>query len=116
ADERQRVAKAIFAREQSRSTGMEHGVALPHGAVDGLEDIAAALGVTRGGLDFGAIDKKPTHLIVLLAIPQTMRQVHVRTLAGSARLLNEEELRDKLVGAKSAAEAFAAIRAGEAET
>jgi nitrogen PTS system EIIA component len=112
-EDRPRVAKAIFAREHARSTGMEHGVALPHGAVDGLEDVAAALGITRAGIEFGSLDKRPTHLIVLLAIPQNMLQFHVKTLAGIARLLNDEDLRDRLKNAQTPAEAYGAIRNGE---
>ena len=53
---------------------------------------------------------------VLLAIPQNMLQGHVKTLAGIARLLNDEDLRQQLMTAASAAEAFAAIKASEAES
>jgi mannitol/fructose-specific phosphotransferase system IIA component (Ntr-type) len=114
AADRPRVTKAVFDRERARSTGMEHGVALPHGAVEGLEEVAAALGTARGaGIDFQAIDKKPTHLIVLLAIPQNLLQFHVKTLAGIARLLNDEGLRERLQSANTAGEAVAVIRAGE---
>lgn len=112
-EDRPRVAKAIFDRERARSTGMEHGVALPHGAVDGLEEVAAALGTAPAGIEFGSLDKKPTNLIVLLAIPQNMLQFHVKTLAGIARLLNDEDLRASLRGARTAADAVAVIRAGE---
>jgi len=115
AEARPRVAKAIFAREAARSTGMEHGVALPHGAVEGLADVAAVLGISKAGIEFGALDKRPTHLIVLLAIPQNMLQVHVKTLAGIARLVNDDALRTGLRAAPTAADAFALIRAGEAD-
>jgi len=112
-EERPRVAKAVFDRESARSTGMEHGVALPHGAVEGLEDVAAALGIARGGIDFGALDGRPTSLIVLLAIPQNMLQFHVKTLAGIARLLNDELLRERLREARTPADAYEIIREGE---
>lgn len=112
-EERARVAKAIFAREQARSTGMEHGVALPHGAVEGLEDVAAALGIAPEGLEFNAADRAPTFLIVLLAIPQNMLQFHVKTLAGIARLLNDEGFRKRLREARTPEDAFAIIKAGE---
>src|SRR5205085_10264861 len=105
--------KAIFGREHARSTGMEHGVALPHGAVEGLEDVAAALGIAKDGIEWGSLDKQPTRLIVLLAIPQNMLQFHVKTLAGIARLLNDEGLRERLQSANTAGEAVAVIRAGE---
>lgn len=112
-DDRARVAAAVFNREKARSTGMEHGVALPHGAVEGLEEVAGALGIARAGIDWASLDKQPTHLIILLAIPQNMLQFHVKTLAGIARLLNDETLREKLIGAATPEEAIAVIRAGE---
>ena len=113
AADRPRVAKAIFDRERSRTTGMEHGVALPHGAVEGLEEVAAALGIAPDGIDFGAADGQPTRLIVLLAIPRNLLQFHVRTLAGIARLLNDEAFRQRLERARTPAEAVAAMRDGE---
>jgi mannitol/fructose-specific phosphotransferase system IIA component (Ntr-type) len=112
-EDRPRVAKAVFDREQARSTGMEHGVALPHGAVEGLEDVSAALGIAPEGIEFAALDRKPTHLIVLLAIPQNLLQFHVKTLAGIARLLNDEKLREGLKAARTPADAFAVIKRGE---
>jgi PTS system fructose-specific IIA component len=112
---REAVARAIFAREASKSTGMEHGVALPHGAVEGLEDVAAALGIAPEGIDFHAADGEPTRLIVLLAIPQNMLQFHVKTLAGIARLLNDEELREALRNAPTPEKAYQVIQAGEGD-
>ncbi len=114
--DRPKVAKAIFDRERVRSTGMEHGVALPHGAVEGLEDVAAALGIAVEGIDFDSADHEPTYLVVLLAIPQNLLQFHVKTLAGIARLLNDERLRERLRRARSAEEAAEIIRAGEGES
>jgi mannitol/fructose-specific phosphotransferase system IIA component (Ntr-type) len=109
-EQRDAVAHAIFAREKAKSTGMERGVALPHGAVDGLASVAAALGISPGGIDFRSLDKKPAHLIVLLAIPQSMLQFHVKTLAGIARLFADDALRERLRTAPDAAAAFEALR------
>lgn len=109
------VAQAVFAREASKPTGMENGVALPHGAVEGLEDLAAALGIARHGIDFHAEDGKPASLIVLLAIPQNVLQFHVKTLAGIARLLNDERLRAALAAARTPEEAFARMQSGEGD-
>jgi mannitol/fructose-specific phosphotransferase system IIA component (Ntr-type) len=112
-EEQPRVRKAIFDREHARSTGMEHGVALPHGAVEGLDHVAAALGIARAGIDWAALDGRPTHLVILLAIPENMLQSHVKTLAGIARLLNDEGLRDALRRAKTPGEAVSIIESGE---
>jgi PTS system fructose-specific IIA component len=111
--DRARVERAVLEREASRPTGMENGVALPHGAVEGVEDFAAALGIAREGIDFQAPDGRPARLVILLVVPPNMLQFHVRTLAGIARVLNDERLREALAAARSAEEALAAIEAGE---
>ncbi len=91
----------VVARERSMSTGMERGIAIPHAAVEGLEQVVGALGiVTRaGGLSFDSIDARPTHLVVLLLIPRSQKLVHIRTLADIARVLGKETVRDALLAA-----------------
>jgi mannitol/fructose-specific phosphotransferase system IIA component (Ntr-type) len=106
--------KAVMDRERSLSTGMEHGVALPHGALDEVSDLSCTLGITREGIDFVSLDGKPAHLIVLLVIPRKKFSRHVRTLAGIARLLNSAEMRAKLLTAGDAAQAMSCIREEEA--
>jgi mannitol/fructose-specific phosphotransferase system IIA component (Ntr-type) len=116
AEQRRAAVDALVAREKISSTGMDHGVAIPHAQMDGLEEAVAALGISRGGVPFQTPDGKPATLIILLLIPRRSVQKHVRTLAGIARLLNYEEMRQSLVGAKTAKEALRVIREEEAET
>lgn len=89
----------VFARERSMSTGMERGIAIPHAAVDGLEEIVGALGVVTQpeGLAFDSIDARPAHLVVLLLIPRSQKLTHIRTLADIARLLGREEVRQEVL-------------------
>ena len=113
-EQREAFLKALVARENVASTGMDHGVALPHAQVDGLEDAVAAF-ATSPGIPFQSSDGKPSRIIVLLIIPKKSVQKHVRTLAGIARLLNYEEMREALVAAKSAREVTDIIRDEEAK-
>lgn len=110
------VREGVLARERSQSTGMERGIAIPHAAVDGVEEIAAALGVVRTetGLPFECIDGNPARLVVLLVIPRRQKLLHIRTLADVARVLGREEVRDALLAADSAQEAWEALRQGDA--
>lgn len=103
------VVDALFAREKSLSTGLEHGLAVPHGAVECVGDIIAAVGTSKHGVPFDSLDGKPARLIVLLVIPRGAAQHHVRTLAGIARLASNQELREKILAAESAAEILEAI-------
>ena len=111
---RQRVLDALVERERSASTGMENGVAIPHThTVAEIGETAVALGIAPEGLDFEAIDRRQTHLVILLVNPANRTSEHIRTLGEIARLLSSGELRSGLVGAESVEEALAVIRAAE---
>ncbi len=111
--DREAVLRAVVAREKSLSTGMQHGVAIPHGTVDCIREVIACLGISPDGIDFESLDGKPTHFLMLLIIPKNTFQSHVKTLAGIARLMNSEALRDQLRRAESGDQAFAIIEREE---
>jgi len=113
AEQRESVYDALATREKVASTGMEHGVAIPHASVDGVEDALAALAIAPDGIPFQSADGQPARLVILLVIPRKAVQKHIRTLAGIARLLQYEEMRDALTGARSAREALQVIREEE---
>lgn len=112
--DRDLVLRTVEARERSLSTGMEHGIAIPHGSVDCVAELAGALGISPGGIAFATLDGKPAHLVVCLVVPRARTSRHVRTLAGIARLLNNESLRAALLAAKTPGEAMAMISSEEA--
>jgi mannitol/fructose-specific phosphotransferase system IIA component (Ntr-type) len=109
---REELLELVLARERSMSTGMEHGVAIPHAAVDGLDRLAACMGLVRaeGGLPFEAIDARPTYIVVLLLIPRSQKLQHIRTLADIARVLRNEETRRALLGAPDAESAWKVLQ------
>ena len=112
-EHREAVYGALVAREKVASTGMENGVAIPHASVDGIEDALAALAVSPAGIPFQSADGRPARLIILLVIPRKAVQKHIRTLAGIAKLLQYEEMRDALTNARSPREALQVIREEE---
>ena len=111
------IRDAVLSRERSMSTGMEHGIAIPHAAVEGIEELAACMGIVRrdGGLAFESIDGRPTRLVVLLVIPRSQKLLHIRTLADVARVLGRDSVREALLAAGTPDEAWAALREGELE-
>jgi PTS system fructose-specific IIA component len=109
-ERRQAVLDALLAREKIASTGMEHGIALPHASVDGVEEALVALGVSPQGIPFHSADGQPARIIVLLVIPRQAVQKHIRTLAGIARLIQYEEMRDALTSARTARQVLQIIR------
>lgn len=110
------IVDAVVAREKSMSTGMEHGIAIPHAAVEGVEKVVAALGIVSdpNGLAFQAVDGKPTRIVVLLVIPRAQKLLHIRTLADIARVLARESVRTQLVAASDAQSAWSALCEGDA--
>ena len=111
---RDTVLEALVVRERSMSTGMENGIAIPHTSVPEVEKTAIALGISRSGVDFEAIDGGQTHLVILLVNPSNRTKAHIRTLAEIARLLSSAELRQALQDAPSAGVALDRIREAEA--
>lgn len=111
ADREEEMLEAVFERERSMSTGMERGLAIPHAAVEGLEQLAACLGVVtdEGGLEFSSIDGAPTRLVILLLIPREQKLLHIRTLADIARGLGDEAKVAALVAAADADAAWKAL-------
>lgn len=111
--ERSEEAKAALeARERSKSTGMDQGVAVPHAALEGLEELAAGLAVLPRGIEFDSLDGRPAQFVVLLLVPQEERILHVRTLAEVARRLGEEDFRKQLLTAREPAEVVRLWAAG----
>ena len=96
---RNHVIETVMERETTMSTGMENGIALPHGATDRVTDIVAALGTAPQGIPFDSLDGRPARIVVLLVLPKNKFQVHVRTLAGIAHLMSNEALRELIIDA-----------------
>lgn len=84
-------------RERSMSTGMERGIALPHAAVEGIDDLVTALVVFRNGVPFQSIDGLPARILVMLLIPKDRRIVYLPVLAEAARLLSRDDVREGLL-------------------
>jgi len=107
--DRAEVLEAVESREKSLSTGLEHGLAVPHGAVDCVSETITCIGVSDTGIPFESMDGKPARLVVLLVIPKGAFSQHVRTLAGIARLANNQEFRERLLAATTVDEVMAVI-------
>ena len=113
-NDRAAVIDAVNARERSSSTGLKYGLAVPHGAVDCVKEVIAALGTSAGGIPFESVDGEPARLVILVVIPKGSFHQHVRTLAGVSRLATGEKLRERVLSAVSPGEIVAAIQELEA--
>jgi Kef-type K+ transport system membrane component KefB/mannitol/fructose-specific phosphotransferase system IIA component (Ntr-type) len=100
------VLKAVFEREKSMSTGMQYGVALPHGKTDAVERLTVAAGLKPEGIDFDSIDGEPSTIFFLVLSPKKTTGPHVQFLAAVSSILNSEDARSLILGCTSAAELY----------
>jgi len=98
------AVQAVLAREEKMSTGMQNGIAIPHGKTDAVDQLVAAIGIHRTGVDFAAMDGKPSHIFILTLSPENRAGPHIQFLAEISKLLSRPELRAKLLNAATADE------------
>ena len=108
--DRDAVTAAVKKRETSMSTGIGFGIGIPHASTDLIFEVVGALGRSRGGVNFDALDNQPVKLVMLFLVPQGQFQKHLHTLANIAKLLHKAEFRDVLEKAPNADAMLAAIR------
>lgn len=101
---REACHKCVFAREESASTGMEAGIAVPHAAVDGLEHLVISMAIMPEGLEFASLDGKPAQVIVMILVPKKEKLIHLQTLTEVARRLANADFRAQLLQAGSPAD------------
>jgi PTS system nitrogen regulatory IIA component len=90
------VADSLFARERLGSTGLGHGVAIPHGRIKGLKSPMAAVFQLDQHIGFDAPDEAPVALLIFLLVPEASTQKHLEILSEIAELLSDTALREKL--------------------
>lgn len=104
ADDSQLVLEAIRQREQTMSTGIGFGIAIPHASSDKVGEVVAAFGRSKKGIQFDSLDGQPVFFIVLFVVPKDQFQTHLRTLAAIAKFLNDKAVREDLANAADAEE------------
>lgn len=100
--DKQAVLTALMDRERLGSTGIGQGVAIPHGKSDSAMELVAALGVSKKGVQFGALDGEPVYVIFLLISPPDSAGNHLKALARVSRLLKDKFFRQAIKEAKVA--------------
>ena len=97
---------AVWTRETTRTTGIGHALAIPHGKSAGVRDLTMAIGKPAQPMDFASIDGKPVKLVVLLASPLDRTSDHIQALTKISRLMTQETFRGKIYSAASGQEIF----------
>ena len=111
----QKLLDTLLDREKLGSTGIGEGVAIPHGKVPGLPGLMASFGRSPAGIDFRAIDGRPTHLFFALFAPENSAGAHLKALARISRIFKNPSFRDAILRAPSAEEIYRLIEAEDAK-
>jgi nitrogen PTS system EIIA component len=109
------LKEAVWTREQTRTTGIGHGLAIPHGKSSGMASLAMAIGKPAQPMDFQAIDGQPVRLVVLLASPPDRTSDHIQALARISRLMTMEDFRNRIYAASTAAEIYELLKSQESK-
>ena len=97
------ITDSLFARERLGSTGLGHGVAIPHGRIKGLKQPLAAVFQLDSAIGFDAPDELPDQLMIFLLVPEAATQKHLEILSEIAELLSDSALRERMKGSTDAA-------------
>ena len=111
----QKLLDTLLEREKLGSTGIGEGVAIPHGKVAGLPTLMASFGRAAAGIEFRAIDGKPTHLFFTLFAPENSAGAHLKALARISRIFKNPAFREAILRAPDAAEIYRLIEAEDAK-
>jgi mannitol/fructose-specific phosphotransferase system IIA component (Ntr-type) len=104
---RDSILAALKQREETMSTGIGFGIAIPHASSEDVADVVAAFGRSSQGIEFDALDNAPVKFVVLFIVPKNQFQTHLRTLASIAKFLNDRSVREKLAAAGTKEEILA---------
>jgi mannitol/fructose-specific phosphotransferase system IIA component (Ntr-type) len=110
AEDRDAIVAVVKKRESSMSTGIGFGIGIPHASTDLIKEVVGALGRSKKGIEFDALDIQPVNLVVLFLVPQGQFQKHLHTLASIAKLLHVKEFRQELEQAPDVATMYEIIK------
>jgi fructose-specific phosphotransferase system IIA component len=100
------VLDAVMVREQTRSTGIGTGIAIPHGKCNAVKELVMAIGVAAEPIDFASVDGKPVTIIILLVSPANQTGPHIQALARISKLMLDEQFKQGLEKATSAEQVY----------
>lgn len=105
--DRDEVYGALMERERKMSTGIQHGVAIPHAKTKAVKSLVACVGLKPEGVDFDALDGQPSRIFIMTLSPVDRVGPHVQFLAEVSMVIKTTEARERLLGAKSAKDVLA---------
>jgi fructose-specific phosphotransferase system IIA component len=111
--DRKAALKAVVDREKKMSTGLQNGIAIPHGKTDTIDSLVASIGISPAGIPFESLDGHPAQIVLLTVSPASRTGPHIQFLADISRVLHNEETRKRVLNATHEEEVLELL-AGEA--
>jgi PTS system nitrogen regulatory IIA component len=102
--DRSATLEAVLERERKMSTGMQFGVAIPHGKTSTIDDLAVAFALKKEGVDFGSLDGQPSNIFIMTVSSTNRTGPHIQYLSEISKLLNSPLIRQRLLNAASVEE------------
>jgi len=97
---------AVLMREQTRSTGIGSGIAIPHGKCKAVKELVMTIGIAHEPIDFASVDGKPVTIVILLVSPTDQTGPHIQALAKISRLMLDGQFKQELEKAPSAEQVY----------
>ena len=101
--DRSKVLQALIEREQKMSTGIFPGIAVPHARTDMVDKVHGVIGISKKGIDYDSLDKKPVHLFFLLLSPEGDCEYHLRVITQLSQLLKTPGFCEEMLAQKTEA-------------
>jgi mannitol/fructose-specific phosphotransferase system IIA component (Ntr-type) len=110
-EDREELVQAIMQREKDLSTAMGFGFAVPHAKIFSVREFVMAIGLSRDGIEFDAIDGLPVHLVVMIAGPVDRQRRYLQLLRQVTTILREQDLRKRIIERCEPAVAYEVFKA-----
>lgn len=108
--EHKELVRVLIEREHLGSTGIGNGIGIPHGKLKRLSSLVLGVGLSQKGVNFDALDGKPTHIFFVLLTPENSADLHLKLLARISKLLREAGFKDKILDAPDREEVIRIIQ------
>jgi PTS system fructose-specific IIC component/PTS system nitrogen regulatory IIA component len=96
-DNRKEILQALWERESKMSTGIQKGIAIPHGKVGSIQNVHGILGISKKGIEYEALDDQPVYLLFMVLAPKTDSELHLRLLKCLSELLDNPQFYTELL-------------------
>jgi PTS system fructose-specific IIC component/PTS system nitrogen regulatory IIA component len=107
---REEILQSVKDRESKMSTGIQKGVAIPHGKTNAVDKLYGMLGISRKGIDYESLDGSPVYLLFLVLAPPQDSETHLLVLQRLSELLSDPRFTNDLIGQSDAQGAYSVIK------